>query len=457
MDWTEASQMQEMWPKISKMKEDLSRIMSVTSEMGRKALGLEVRKEMKRLNIVIRDCQIQIEEGKKKLEHEKKAVLAKEAELAKHRHMHDTALNSRNEVIKILTEEKNKWIENAQVAAKQHRKQLEELHISYQTSLAQYQAEIKELKRDHEVQRTEIAESFQAKIKECDGNISVLNLRVSDLELSVKEGQLELKSKCHEITVLANRLVESNAAIEKLKADILKLQNELRAERANPYVKQVEKERHDLASRGVALQALVEKLEGTLVVVKKNSDSATFLLAARDEDIVTLETRLQDSSTELQKKKGLSLITNRQGRNEGTFCASELAGIEPTPPAPKGAGYVRLVHSATGEALFASSERQKCEIWYHLKGIEGMKGAIAALEKELKAAKVKSVKVAEEAAFLEAMAENMKSELDEQTTKNNKLFSYVSTLQVERMQEKELDHQKGCRAGPSGCRGQRSA
>jgi hypothetical protein len=44
--------------------------------------------------------------------------------------------------------------------------------------------------------------------------------------------------------------------------------------------------------------------------------------------------------------KGLSFITNRQRRNEGTFCASELAGIEPTPPAPKEAGYVRLDHSA---------------------------------------------------------------------------------------------------------------
>ncbi len=44
--------------------------------------------------------------------------------------------------------------------------------------------------------------------------------------------------------------------------------------------------------------------------------------------------------------KGLSFISNRQRRKEGTFCASELAGIEPT-PAPKGEGYVRLDHSAT--------------------------------------------------------------------------------------------------------------
>jgi hypothetical protein len=37
-------------------------------------------------------------------------------------------------------------------------------------------------------------------------------------------------------------------------------------------------------------------------------------------------------------KKGLSIISNRQRRKEGTFCASELAGIEPTPPAPEEQG-----------------------------------------------------------------------------------------------------------------------
>ncbi len=44
----------------------------------------------------------------------------------------------------------------------------------------------------------------------------------------------------------------------------------------------------------------------------------------------------------MREKKGLSFISKRQRRKEGTFCASELAGIE-----PKRAGYVRLDHSAT--------------------------------------------------------------------------------------------------------------
>jgi hypothetical protein len=35
-----------------------------------------------------------------------------------------------------------------------------------------------------------------------------------------------------------------------------------------------------------------------------------------------------------REKKGLSFISNRQRRKEDTFCASEMAGIESTPPAP---------------------------------------------------------------------------------------------------------------------------
>jgi hypothetical protein len=40
----------------------------------------------------------------------------------------------------------------------------------------------------------------------------------------------------------------------------------------------------------------------------------------------------------LKTKKGLSFISNRQRRKEGTCCASGLAGIEPTPPAPEEQG-----------------------------------------------------------------------------------------------------------------------
>ncbi len=42
------------------------------------------------------------------------------------------------------------------------------------------------------------------------------------------------------------------------------------------------------------------------------------------------------------KKKGLSFISNRQQRKEGMFCASELAGIEPTPARSIRAVYARL-------------------------------------------------------------------------------------------------------------------
>jgi hypothetical protein len=41
------------------------------------------------------------------------------------------------------------------------------------------------------------------------------------------------------------------------------------------------------------------------------------------------------NSSSYDMHKGLSFISNRQRRKEGTFCASGLAGIEPTPPAPE--------------------------------------------------------------------------------------------------------------------------
>jgi hypothetical protein len=38
-------------------------------------------------------------------------------------------------------------------------------------------------------------------------------------------------------------------------------------------------------------------------------------------------------------KKRLIFISNRQRQKEGTFCASELAGIEPSPAHSSRAGY----------------------------------------------------------------------------------------------------------------------
>jgi hypothetical protein len=49
--------------------------------------------------------------------------------------------------------------------------------------------------------------------------------------------------------------------------------------------------------------------------------------------------RLPEPESQLQVfPKGLSFVSNRQRRKEGTFCASELAGIEPAPPAPEEQG-----------------------------------------------------------------------------------------------------------------------
>ncbi len=49
---------------------------------------------------------------------------------------------------------------------------------------------------------------------------------------------------------------------------------------------------------------------------------------------------INDASVPIDRdySKKLSFISNRQRRKEGTFCASELVWIEPTPPAPEEQG-----------------------------------------------------------------------------------------------------------------------
>jgi hypothetical protein len=49
---------------------------------------------------------------------------------------------------------------------------------------------------------------------------------------------------------------------------------------------------------------------------------------------------------------GLSFISNRQRRKEGTFCASELVGIEPTASHSRRAGYACLNLSATANMVY---------------------------------------------------------------------------------------------------------
>ena len=49
-----------------------------------------------------------------------------------------------------------------------------------------------------------------------------------------------------------------------------------------------------------------------------------------------------------RSKASFQIANGGKNFKEGTVCASELAGIEPTPPAPESAIYARLDHSARG-------------------------------------------------------------------------------------------------------------
>ncbi len=60
-----------------------------------------------------------------------------------------------------------------------------------------------------------------------------------------------------------------------------------------------------------------------------------------------------------KRKKGLSFISNRQPRKEVMCYASELAGVEPTPPAPEEQGMPLVATAPQREALTSSLDHEK--------------------------------------------------------------------------------------------------
>jgi hypothetical protein len=85
----------EIWPQVSKMREDLSQIMSVTSEMGQKALNADLRAQMNDLRAKISEKAAEVEAVEKKLRAEKDINKQREQEMIKLRQMNEVQVKRR--------------------------------------------------------------------------------------------------------------------------------------------------------------------------------------------------------------------------------------------------------------------------------------------------------------------------------------------------------------------------
>jgi hypothetical protein len=77
-------------------------------------------------------------------------------------------------------------------------------------------------------------------------------------------------------------------------------------------------------------------------------------------------------------RKGPCFISNRQRRKHGTFCASELAGIKPTPPAPEEQGMPAFANQARGGEVLV-----KCCAPLAVPGAESLRGAALPLARRV--------------------------------------------------------------------------
>eukprot|EP00961_Rhodomonas_salina_P064797 871988-Rhodomonas_salina.1 len=229
-----------LWPKMAKMREDLGHIMSVTSEMGQKALNAELREELTRQANKIKELDDTIQILQKALEAERKIVQEQQNEMSKMRNMHEVAINRRNEEIRQLKEQ-------AEQTAIEHEAEVARLNEKYDNMVQEFEDNITEMKADH----ARVVEEFEAQIAGLQENIA-------QLEATIEEKDVEIDIRDQSIDALTQNFDRLSQEHEIVKVQLGQVIAELKAERENPYVKRLEKKN---AENMRAIAALEEQLE----------------------------------------------------------------------------------------------------------------------------------------------------------------------------------------------------
>ena len=90
---------QALWPRVEQGAGDLQKIMSVTAEMGQKALKADLKEQLVKLGNEVANKQMRIEDLEKKLRGEQDRAKAKEAESIRERQMFEVKIKRKEEEI----------------------------------------------------------------------------------------------------------------------------------------------------------------------------------------------------------------------------------------------------------------------------------------------------------------------------------------------------------------------
>mmetsp|Transcript_64614 Transcript_64614/g.159054 ORF Transcript_64614/g.159054 Transcript_64614/m.159054 type:complete len:1220 (+) Transcript_64614:60-3719(+) len=263
--------LQDLWPQMTKMRDDLGQIMSATSEMGQKALNAELRAELKRLSNEILDKQSKLELSEKKIKAEKDLVKMKENELSKLRQMNEVQVKRRDEDIKSLKEE---------LAANklQHEQLIERMKEDNARKVAKVQAELEAFKIEAEKEAAYLRKTI-SKCKET----------ITSLEAAIEEWKAKVAARDKQIETLQSELSTLHDEIEVIKVQLSQVTAELAAERESPYISKLQKINADLEQQ-------VEQLTEAL-------DEAKETIQTRDGQIMALKKAIEDGKAREAENK----------------------------------------------------------------------------------------------------------------------------------------------------------
>ncbi|KAJ1487230.1 hypothetical protein T484DRAFT_2253106 [Baffinella frigidus] len=304
----------EMWPKMAKMREDLSGLMKLTSSMGQKALHGETKEENLSLRNMIQDHADKIQEQDEEMEAQKLAMQGVREENARVKtHQAATLLKHTQELANLKR--------NMHVEQLRFEDQLKQCDARNALIINSTKAKMESEREAAAVEST----AFKALIDK-------LEKRTVELEQAKVQNLQEIRLKTELCSGLTARNDIMHMEVEMVKTQLEQVTAELTEERENPYVQQLEKQGAEMKGRVLDLQdALlraeaaiagheVTLLEQSLVIdeYKRKLDVIEIQTRKHREEITKIEIALKEAQVMAKEhKKDLEKTRKALRESEG--------------------------------------------------------------------------------------------------------------------------------------------
>ena len=221
-------EMQTLLPRVRMMREDLGQIMKTTADMGRAALGAELKEQVKTLQRKLAATEEQLESTQKNFDAEKHQTRDLRNDLSKAKMVADAQVKRKMDEIAAL-------VEQIQQSEDVNRKHIDEMKAKFQAEADKLRHRIKNMKEET---REEI-EGYQETISKLEAANKTLDSKIVDLKSTIAEKEQNVERLRETIRGLEEKLVGAKREMEEAQEKLDKEKEDIKR-REEKYLKKIE-------------------------------------------------------------------------------------------------------------------------------------------------------------------------------------------------------------------------